>query len=59
MPQDNKQDVGLNVAVAPYGNPEAENAISSEKPESNVAVIVAVISLPWSIEPDAGEAVRV
>ena len=52
-------EVGLKVAVAPEGSPEAESAIELLKPPLTAVVMVDVPWLPCAMLSDAGDAVIV
>jgi hypothetical protein len=47
-------EVGLKLAVAPDGSPEADSATDSVSPPVAAVEIVAVAELPWVTDPEAG-----
>ena len=47
-------DVGLNVAVAPDGSPDALSDTVCAEPEVTAVETVVVTELPWTTEPDVG-----
>src|SRR5689334_10869014 len=58
LPPAEVTEVGLNVAVAPLGRPDAVSATVWAEPLVSVAATVVVSELPGLTAPDAGEAAR-
>jgi hypothetical protein len=53
------EDVGLNEAVTPLGNPETAKVTLSVKPSTSVTVMVSVAVLPWMTERVEAEGANV
>ena len=52
-------ELGLNEAVTPLGNPDAERFTLPENPFAPVTVMVDVAEPPWGTLADEGDALRV